>query len=133
MEGEKLMPHPSPFDHRPDTELGDVLRKLLTPDGQDQFVRGVVAAADHVYGEAAPTRTLSVLVEWARPGLVAAMLLIALAAFSLGIFVGRTGAVAEATLGDPLVPDTDQPSVPALMAGQEEPDWDVVLTAAWGR
>ena len=127
------MPHPSPFDHRPDTELGDVLRTLLTPDGQDQFVRGVVAAADHVYGEAAPARTLSVLVEWARPGLVAAMLLIALAAFSLGIFVGRTGAVAEATLGDPLVPDTDQPSVPALMAGQEEPDWDVVLAAAWGR
>jgi hypothetical protein len=133
MEGEKLMPHPSPFDHRPDTELGDALRELLTPDGQDQFVRGVVAAADHVYGEAAPARTLSVLVEWARPGLVAAMLLIALAAFSLGIFVGRTGAVAEATLGDPLVPDTDQPSVPALMAGQEEPDWDVVLAAAWGR
>jgi hypothetical protein len=133
MEGERLMSHPSPFDHRPDTELGDALRDLLTPGGEDRFVRGVVAAADHVYGEAVQPQTLSVLVEWARPGLVAAMLLIALAAFSLGIWVGRTGAVAEATLGDPLIPVTDQQSVPALMAGEEAPDWDVVLAAAWGR
>lgn len=133
MEGEELMSHPSPFDHRPDTELGDALRDLLTPDGEDRFVQGVVAASDHVYGETAQPQTLSVLVEWARPGLVAAMLLIALAAFSLGIWVGRTGAVAEATLGDPLAPDTGQQSVPALMAGQEAPDWDVVLAATWGR
>jgi len=133
MEGKELMSHPSPFDHKPDTELGDVLRDLLTPEDEDPFVRGVVAASEHVYGEAPPVQTFSVLVEWARPGLVAAMLLLALGAFSLGIWVGRTGAVAEATLGDPLQSDMDQPSVPALMAGQEEPDWDVVLAAAWGR
>ena len=133
MEGKELMSHPSPFDHEPDAELGNALRDLLSANDEDQFVRGVVAAADRVYGEAAPVRTFSVLIEWARPGLVAAMLLIALGAFSLGIWVGRTGAVAEAALGDPLAPDPDQPSVPALMAGQEEPDWDVVLAAAWGR
>ncbi len=127
------MSHPSPFDHRPDAELGRALRALLTADGEDRFVRTVVAAADSVYGEAAPVQTFSVLIEWARPGLVAAMLLIAVAAFSLGLWVGRTGAVAEATLGDPLVPNTDQLSVPALMAGDEAPDWDVVLAAAWGR
>ena len=133
MEGKELMSHPSPFDHNPDTELGDALRELLSADAESQFVGKVVAAAEQVYGEVAPARTISVLVEWARPGLVAAMLLLALGAFSLGIWVGRTGAVAEATLGDPLAPDADQPSVPALMAGQEEPDWDVVLAAAWGR
>jgi len=133
MEGKKLMSHPSPFNHQPDTELGEALQALLTADGEDRFVRTVVAAADRVYGEAAPAQTLTVLIQWARPGLVAAMLLIALGAFSLGIWVGRTGAVAEATLGDPLVPNTDQPSVPALMAGDEAPDWDVVLAAAWGR
>ncbi|MGD8727121.1 MAG: hypothetical protein PVH40_05720 [Gemmatimonadales bacterium] len=127
------MSHPSPFGHKPDTELGDALREVLHADGEDRFVRAVVAASERVYGEAAPPPTLSVLVEWARPGLVAAMLLIALGAFSLGLWVGRTGAVAEATLGDPLVPVTDQPTVPALMASQEAPDWDVVLAAAWGR
>lgn len=129
------MPNPSPFDHRPDTELGDALRELLTAGNEDRFVRGVMVAADHVYGEVVPVPLMSVLMAWARPGLVAAMLVIALGAFSLGLWVGRTGVpeVVATTLGDPLAPSADQPSVPALMAGREVPDVDVVLAAALGR
>ncbi|MDH3455836.1 MAG: hypothetical protein OER90_03250 [Gemmatimonadota bacterium] len=129
------MSNPSPFDHRRDPELGQAMRDVLTPPDEARFVARVVAAAESVYGGAVPSPMLNILTAWARPGLVAAMLLIAVAAFSAGLWIGRSGAAVTAaspTIGDPLV-DSGQLAVPALMAGQEAPDVDVVLAVAMGR
>jgi hypothetical protein len=77
-----------------------------------------------------------VLTAWARPGLVAAMLLIAVAAFSLGVRIGRSSVQSTATattVTDPLNVDTGQVAVPAIMAGSEAPNVDYVLAVALGR
>ena len=130
------MPNPSPFDHRRDSELGEAMRDALTRQDEARFVARVVATAESVYGGVAiRSPMLNILTAWARPGLVAAMLLIAVAAFSAGLWIGRSGAAVTAaspTIGDPLV-DSGQLAVPALMAGQEAPDVDVVLAVAMGR
>ena len=129
------MPKQSPFDHRRDPELGQAMRDALTRPDEARFVARVAAAAESVYGGVVPSPMLSILTAWARPGLVAAMLLIAVAAFSAGLWIGRSSAAVTAaspTIGDPLV-DSGQLAVPALMAGEEAPDVDVVLAVAMER
>lgn len=59
---------PTPFDARPDEELGALLRQHLSGDDPAQFVarlRLAVAQADRA-------ESWEVLAGWARPGLVAA-------------------------------------------------------------
>jgi hypothetical protein len=127
------MPKPSPFDHRRDPQLGQALRDALTRPDEARFVARVVRTAESVYGGVTPAPMLKILTAWARPGLVAAMLLIAVAAFSAGLWIGRSSAaMAAGSVVDPLA-DSGQLGVPALMAGEEAPDVDVVLAVAMGR
>lgn len=128
------MPNMSPFDHRPDADLGRALRKALTPAGDAAFAQRVMAAAEVVYGERSPDQWWTVLTVWARPGLVAAMLIIAAVAFAAGIWVGQNaGAQSAATAMDPLRTDSEQLVVPSLLTANQAPDVDVVLAAALGR
>jgi F0F1-type ATP synthase membrane subunit c/vacuolar-type H+-ATPase subunit K len=94
----------------------------------------VAAAAEVVYGERSPNQWWTVLTVWARPGLVAAMLIIAAVAFGAGIWVGQSaGAASAATALDPLRTDSEQLAVPALLAARQAPDVDVVMAAALGQ
>jgi len=128
------MPSTSPFDHEPDTDLGRVLREALTLGDDAAFSRRVAAAAEAVYGERSPGQWWTVLTVWARPGLVAAMLIIAAVAFWAGIWVGQSaGAASAASALDPLRTDSEQLAVPALLAASQAPDVDVVLAAALGQ
>lgn len=129
------MPDTSPFDHRPDVELGSALRRALDAGDDAAFVRGVLAALDGMQPVAGPGQWWTVLTAWARPGLVAAMLLIAVAAFSLGVQIGRSSIqpTAVTSVTDPLNPDSGLVAVPALMAGSEAPNVDYVLAVALGR
>lgn len=122
------MSSPSPFDHRPDPELGRELRAMLSADDKARFVRRVIAAAESVFGEVRrPAEWWEVLTAWARPGLAAAVVLIAIAGFWLGTLAG--GRNGTATLGDPLRADNGRLEVPVLLADQRAPDLDVVLAA----
>jgi hypothetical protein len=129
------MPDTSPFDHRPDAELGSALRRALDPGDDAAFVRAVLVAFDGMHAVAVPGQWWAVLTAWARPGLVAAMLLIAVAAFTLGVQIGRSSVQPMATtlVTDPLNPDSGQVAVPAIMAGSEAPNVDYVLAVALGR
>ena len=121
----------SPFDHRPDDELGRQLREALTGTDEAVFVRRVMVSAEHLYGEALPGQWWGVLTAWARPGLVAAMLLVAAVAFWAGLTVGRGESAAMlATLSDPLSSDDEHLAVPTLLAERQAPKVDVVLAAA---
>ncbi|NIM49234.1 MAG: hypothetical protein GTN62_04740 [Gemmatimonadales bacterium] len=126
----------SPFDHRQDSELGDALRSALSADDDAQFAQRVVAASEAVFvGPGVPEQWWNVLTAWARPGLVAALVLVAAAAFWLGAWVNRdtSGPAANGTmLGDPLLADSDQLAVPVLLAGQSAPNMDEVLAVALG-
>jgi len=129
------MPDTSPFDHRPDAELGSALRRALDSGDDAAFVREVLVAFDGLHAGAAPGQWWAVLTGWARPGLVAAMLLTAAAAFTLGVQIGRSSVQPMATtlVTDPLNPDSGQVAVPAIMAGSEAPNVDYVLAVALGR
>jgi len=78
------MREPLPFDHRPDTVLGEELRRALDPGDTASFVARVLARA----AEARVASWDAVLARWARTG-VAAAVLVALAA---GYLVGRATA-----------------------------------------
>ncbi len=127
------MPNTSPFDHRPDDALGRALRDALSAGEEAAFTRRVLAAAEVVYGERSLDQWWTVLTAWARPGLVAAMLIIASVAFWAGIWVGRTAGAQSAATLDPLQTDSEQLALPALLAERQAPDVDVVLATALGR
>ncbi|MGD2134719.1 MAG: hypothetical protein PVF27_01110 [Gemmatimonadales bacterium] len=123
----------SPFDHHPDRELGAALEAALSADDDRAFADRVVAAAERLYGDvAAPWWT--VLTGWARPGLVAALILVATAGFWLGIQARGIAEPGDAIsgLGDPLVAGASAQSVPALLAGTQVPDMEVIMAAALG-
>jgi len=112
----------SPFDHRPDPELGAWLRETLTVPEDPAFVARVMARI--------PVRTVwwEVLGEWARPGLAAAAILVMLGGFWLGRIV--TAPVAEelatgsARVFDPdtllTTPDVPQVDVNLVMVYENE-------------
>ncbi len=120
----------SPFDHRPDDEIGKTLRKALTAHDDDAFVQRVRIAADHVYGQQPAGLWLEELIHWARPGLAAAAGVAAAAVLWLGTLGGPT-TLAPVTVGDPLT-DIEELSVPVLLAGPSAPGVDVVLAVALG-
>jgi hypothetical protein len=105
----------SPFDHTHDPALGVALREVLAVGDDAVFVHRVlerVRVAEPWW---------AVLGEWARPGVAAALLLVAVGGFLLGRLVGPApGAVAtgeavravaglevSALLGDAAPPDLE--------------------------
>lgn len=119
----------TPFDHRPDAELGEALREALTQRDEALFVRRVLAARDAMFGEV-DLPWWSVLTAWARPGLVAAAGLL-LAALWFGTRQAESNG--GLPLADPLTAGLEQLSVPALFAGPDRPNVDLVLAVALER
>jgi len=109
------MKEPLPFDHRPDTVLGEELRRALDAGDAASFVARVLARA----AEARVASWDAVLARWARTG-VAAAVLVALAA---GYLVGRASAA-----------PAPRPSVyDALMAPPAHPgEVEIVLASVIG-
>lgn len=100
------------FDHRPDAELGDALRRALDPGDPVPFVARVLARAEQLRVGSWDT----VLARWSRLGVAAA----AVVALTVGYVVGRAGASAPAA----------RPSVAeALLAPPAPADVEVVLAS----
>jgi hypothetical protein len=125
------MTHMSPFDHRPDPELGGALKEVLRAEDDAAFARRVLAAAEPVLG-GERGEWWEVLVRWVRPELAAAALaLLAGAALWLGVL--SSDGNAQAMLGDPLRGAVeDRLPVPALLAESPELSMDEVLAVAMG-
>ncbi|MSR06822.1 MAG: hypothetical protein EXR93_07145 [Gemmatimonadetes bacterium] len=115
----------SPFDHRPDPELGDWLRGALSIPDEPAFVARVMA---QVPAHMARENWLDILGDWARPGLAAAAVLVMLAGFWLGRIVtnpqGDDAIVASAGEFDPdtllTTPDLPQVDVNLVMVYEYE-------------
>jgi len=93
------MKEPLPFDHRPDTALGDALRRVLDPGDAAPFVARVVARAEQV-------RVLSwdaVLARWARPGVAAALVVSLAAGYLVGRATAAPPAAGRSTVADILI------------------------------
>lgn len=103
----------SPFDHAPDPGVGDALREVLGVDDDPAFVRAVLERTR------VPEPWWEVLGDWARPGVAAALLLVAAGAFMLGRLVGpgpaevagieqlEAGFEVSRLLGDAAEPDVE--------------------------
>jgi len=111
----------SPFDHQRDAELGAMLLEVLTPTDDAVFVRRVLARVG-----TAPT-WWEVLDGWARPGLAAALVLVALAGFLLG----RTLRSPESgmALDEPVRAVAEGIGVASLFSASVPPDVDMVVLA----
>ena len=108
----------TPFDHRPDAQLGEALRAALDAGDHTAFVAAVLARADR------PARTMDVLATWARRGLAAAMVAAALA----GFLVGQGGE--PATLPeDALAPTSAGAASIALVTATRPPDASVIFAS----
>ena len=115
----------SEFDHSPDPALGAALRDVLGVDDDPAFVRRVTARLG--------TDTWwQVLGTWARPGMVAALLLVAAGSFLFGrALVPAASDVAldvpavvgsiSSLLGDDRAPNLDQVLVEGLQIAVERP------------
>lgn len=114
----------SPFDHRPDPEVGAALRELLTAPDDDAFVRRVLARVGAV------PAWWEVLDTWARPGIAAALVLVALMGFLLGRGIGAGGQAVA--LDEPIRAVAEGVGVAALFTAARPPDVNAVLTAANG-
>ena len=109
----------TPFDHRPDAELGAALREALAPGDQAAFVARVLAGL-----ETPRVASWEILASWARAGIAAA----AVAAFAAGILAER--AMSAPVSVDDLFASAAGPSASALVAAALPPDPSVVLVSA---
>jgi hypothetical protein len=106
----------SPFDHAPDPALGEALREVLGVDDDAAFVRAVLERTHAV------EPWWEILGDWARPGVAAALLVVAAGAFLLGRLVTPAPTVLGA--GEPVQAGFE---VTALLADAAVPDIEVLL------
>lgn len=119
----------SPFDHRPDEALGQALRAALTAGREAAFVRRVMDRSSELFVLRARRGWTEVLAVWARPGLVAAALLLTVTAIWVGVASSGDGGNGTG-LGDPIAAVNGQLAVPAVLASPVTPDVDFVLAVA---
>ncbi len=113
----------SPFDHRPWRNLGRVLREVLEAGDNRVFVARVMAEIRAL--DVRPIRSdwWEVLGAWARPGLAAAAVLVALT-MGLTISSRTAGAVEETTADDALQASTE---ASVLTVAANPPDVGFIL------
>lgn len=107
------------FDHEPDRELGLVLRAALSTEDDDAFVSDVIARLDQ------PVTSWDVLGTWARRGLVAAVVLTAMAGFWLGRAVQT--AARPVPVEEALTATAGNGTMTALISAESPPAIDVLF------
>jgi hypothetical protein len=122
----------SPFDHRPDRELGKALRSVLSGTDEEAFVQRVLGRVAEVRaGGAVGPAWWEVLDTWARPGLVAAAL-----GLVAGVMIWAGGLTfgdqTTAALGDPLQSVGDSGVPAAFLATARPPSLNEVLALGLG-
>lgn len=108
------------FDHRPDPEIGSLLRGHLDAPDDAAFL---TRFRSRLAAEFVAENPWEVLSRWSRVG-IAALLLLAL---GLGSWLGQTDvfATGSATLADAVVPA----EVPSALLTPSQPTRDVMLAA----
>jgi hypothetical protein len=115
----------SPFDHRPQRDLGKTLRELLEAGDNRAFVARVMAKVRALDIRRLHGDWWKVLVAWARPGLVAAAALVVLA-FGWTLATAPTAPVEQATAEEALRAATD---ASVLTVAADPPDVGFILAA----
>jgi hypothetical protein len=114
----------SPFDHKPLQDLGRALREVLETGDNRAFVARVMRDVRAFHASRLLGGWWEVLGAWARPGLAAAAVLVALAV-GLSISANSPGTVDEVTADDAL--RATEASVLTIAA--DPPDVEFILAA----
>lgn len=120
------MSGPSPFDHRPDPELGALLREVLDQGGDQTFLDRVLAAAGRV--EAGAPAAWQVLGGWARHGVAA--VLVGLAAATIWWASASKRNEAEPSLEEVFLASAEPAAPPFLTATTAPASFDQVLASS---
>jgi hypothetical protein len=124
------MSESSPFDHRPDRELGALLRDALTSGGEGAFVGRVMSLVDERdMVAAAELPWWQVLRGWARPGLAAALVLAA-GATVWAATAAKRSAQPEATLETVFLARAQTVAPAFLVASTTPPSFDRALASS---
>jgi hypothetical protein len=115
----------TPFDHRPDAELGAALLAALDAGDPAGFVAGVVARFDSAR---APARAWDLLGRWAGRGIAAALVAV------VALVLLRQAAAAPVSLDEALVASSDPATsmTSALLVADRPPDPGAVFAAVVG-
>jgi hypothetical protein len=108
------------FDHRPDTELGDALRELLSPVDNAAFVRRVM---DRVPPVIVTESAWEILGAWARPGVAAAVAVLAAVTF----WMSREPRTEFAAAGEGLVAAAETVNAQTLLGPSTVPEFRVEM------
>ena len=115
----------SPFDHRPLRDLGKTLREVLETDDNRAFVARVMVEVRALDMRRLRGDWWKVLGAWARPGLLAAAALVALAV-GLTLATAPTAPVRQATAEEALRAATE---ASVLTVAVDPPDVGFLLAA----
>jgi hypothetical protein len=115
----------SPFDHKPIRDLGRALREVLDAGDNRAFVARVMEEVRAFDVRRLGSDWWEILGAWARPGLAAAAVLMALAV-GLTVAGGTTSTVDEITAEDALRATTE---ASVLTVAAEPPDVEFILAA----
>ena len=102
-------------DDRPDREIGDALRPLLSPDGAAWSADYWESLEMRIMQRVAEERSSpwSVLAAWTRPAAIAAALLLAAASLVLRTIHREDSAVAYGAIAEEQYSVTERPAAPA--------------------
>lgn len=120
------MSGPSLFDHRPDPELGALLRQVLDQGDEPAFLDRVLVAAGKV--EAGAPAAWQVLGGWSRHGVAAA--LVGLAAATIWWASASKRNEAEPSLEEALIASAAAVAPPFLTATTAPASFDQVLASS---
>lgn len=121
---------PEPRNDGPIDEL-ELLRAPVPSDLARVRARRAIlsAAAPALARRGRPTTSWEVLAAWARPGLVAASILLAVALGAVRLGGPRSSGPEPVLLDDVLVGEAGGGAVLAVLVGSQEPDADAVMAA----
>lgn len=121
---------PEPRNDRPIDEL-ELLRATGRSDlDRERARRAILSAATPLLARRRrPTSSWEVLAGWARPGLVAASIVLAIALGAVQLSGPRPRALDPVLLDDVLVGEAGDGAVLAVLVGNQEPDADAVMAA----
>lgn len=120
------MSGPSPFDHRPDPELGAWLREVLDQGAESAFLDRVLAAAGQVEAGAPPA--WQVLGGWARHGVAA--VLVGLAAATIWWASASSRNEVDTSLEEVFLASGEAVAPPFLTATTAPASFDQVLASS---
>lgn len=123
---------PEPTDDRPIEGLDQLRASPRSQLDRQRARRRILTAASPLLAKRRPASSWDILAGWARPGLVAASIALAIAVGAVQLTNSRASRPAPVALDDVLVGEGGGAAVLAVLVGTQEPDVDAVLAAELG-